>query len=140
MELNKIKNNYNTMSKIIGFDYWQVISHYPEYFRELADMHREAGYGVVVISAVGKRTAGTVDDDVRQLGFSNEICVYEVQFDHPRESPALKLAKCKELGVSVFYDDRTDVCDLLGANGIMALRVSRRDRSICDVRAESRTR
>lgn len=136
MELNKIKNNYNTMSKIIGFDYWQVISHYPEYFRELADMHREAGYGVVVISAVGKRIAGTVDDDVRQLGFSNEICVYEVQFDHPRESPALKLAKCIELGVTVFYDDRADVCALLNANGIMTLQVPRKDGSVYDLRGE----
>lgn len=121
---------------IVGFDYWQVISHYPDYFRQLADMHREAGIEVVIISAVGDRTAGTVEPDVRRLGFSNAIPVHEVRFKHPRESPELKLAKCKELGVTVFYDDRDDVCRLLNANGIMALRVTRRDGSAYDLGVE----
>ncbi len=121
---------------IVGFDYWQVISHYPDYFRQLADMHREAGWKVVIISAVGDRTAGTVEADVRRLGFSSAVPVYEVKFNHPRELPELKLAKCKELGVSVFYDDRDDVCALLQAHGIMTLRVTRRDGSTYDLRSE----
>ncbi|WP_407107269.1 hypothetical protein [Rhodococcus aetherivorans] len=123
---------------IVGFDYWQVISHYPDYFRQLADMHREAGWKVVIISAVGDRTAGTVEADVRRLGFSSSVPVHEVKFNHPRESPELKLAKCKELGVSVFYDDRDDVCALLQANGIMTLRVTRRDGSMYDLGSEAR--
>ncbi len=124
------------MRMTVGFDYWQVISHYPDYFRQLADMHREAGWKVVVISAVGDRTAGTVEADVRRLGISNEVEVHEVKFEHPREAPELKVAKCKELGVSVFYDDRDDVCRLLNANGIVAMRVTRQDGSTYDLGSE----
>ncbi|MDV7244820.1 MULTISPECIES: hypothetical protein [Rhodococcus] len=121
---------------VVGFDYWQVISHYPEYFRELADMHRSAGHDVVIISAVGDRTAGTVERDVRTLGFSTAIPVYEVRFDHPRQAPELKLDKCRELRVSVFYDDRDDVCRMMNAHGILALRVTRRDGSTYDLGSE----
>lgn len=121
---------------IVGFDYWQVISHYPEYFRRLALMHQEAGYEVVVISAVGSKRKGTVEVDVRLAGLPNGVRVYEVVFEHPSQSPELKLAKCRELGVDVFYDDRDDVCRLLNANGILAMRVTRKDGSVYDLEAE----
>jgi hypothetical protein len=48
----------------------------------------------------------------------------------------LKLAKCRELGIEVFYDDREDVCRLLSRHGILALRVPRRDASEGDVAGE----
>jgi hypothetical protein len=64
--------------------------------------------------------------------------VHEVVFGHPRESPVLKLAKCQELGIELFYDDREDVCALLNRHHILAVRVPRRDSSADDVAAERR--
>jgi len=124
----------------VGFDYWQVVSHFPSYFGALADMHREAGYEVVIISAVGKDRVGTVESEVKKLGvFPRGIRVFEVVFDDPSQSPELKLAKCKELGITTFYDDRDDVCRLLNANGILAMRVTRKDNSTYDIKAERRS-
>jgi hypothetical protein len=54
----------------------------------------------------------------------------------PRESPHLKLAKCQELGIEVFYDDRDDVCRMLNKHGILAMRVPRTDGSTYDLDAE----
>lgn len=121
----------------VGFDYWQVISHFPQYFSRLAMAHREDGNEVVIISAVGKDRVGTVQGEVDKIGtFPSGVKVYEVVFNDPSESPELKLAKCKELGVTVFYDDRDDVCRLLNKNGILAMRVTRKDNSTYDIKAE----
>lgn len=108
---------------IIGIDYWNVISHHP-YFTDLAFALLAAGHEVHVISAVGPRSAGTVVPDLDMMGFPR-TSAREVRFDHPLEAPALKLAACRELGITVFYDDRQDICDLLAASGILALRVPR---------------
>lgn len=122
---------------IVGFDYWQVISHYPKMMRRLAAMHRRNGDNVVIISAVGKDRAGTVERAVKKLGFDTKLNpVFEVVFDDPSQSPELKLKKCKQLGVALFYDDRDDVCRLLNKNDIVAMRVTRRDNSTYDLGAE----
>jgi acid phosphatase class B len=121
---------------IVGFDYWQVLSHWPDQVTHLIEVHRRAGDQVHVISAVGPARAGTVEDEVRRL--SSVPDVHEVVFRSPRESPYLKLAKCRELGVEVFYDDREDVCRLLAEHGILALRVPRRDAATSDLAAERR--
>lgn len=111
---------------IIGFDYYQCISHFPKEFQ----VFEEALYSeneLHVISAVGQRSKGTVKDNVLAvLPEFWEDNIHEVVFNHPRESPQLKLEKCKELGIQIFVDDRSDVCELLNANGIMALQVHRR--------------
>lgn len=110
-----------------GFDYWNVCSHHPEIFRELAAALLAAGSEVHVISAVGRNRAGTVAGEIRHLGIP-VTAVHEVVFSHPRESPRLKTAKCLELGITVFYDDRDDVCQVMTATGkILALRVTRPD-------------
>lgn len=119
---------------IVGLDYWQVISHYPHYFGVLSAMHKQRGDTVVIISAVGKDRAGTVERSCRDRGFMEPV--HEVVFDFPMQSPMLKLDKCKELGVEVFYDDRDDVCRLLNKHGILALRVTRKDNSTYDLGAE----
>ena len=85
----------------IGLDYWQVISHYPEYFRELARAHLARSSEVHVISAIGTDRSGTVAHEVAGLGIPNSG-VHEVVFRHSGESPELKLAKCLELGIQVF--------------------------------------
>jgi len=110
---------------IVGFDYWQVLSHYPAQVAHLMAVHDLAGDEVHVISAIGAGRIGTVEAEVRRV---TEVgTVHEVVFRDPRQSPHLKLAKCRELGVEVFYDDREDVCRMLAKHGVLALRVPRRD-------------
>jgi hypothetical protein len=75
----------------IGLDYWQVCSHYPDYFRELARTHLAMNGEVHIISAIGKGRSGTIAAEVAELGIPNSG-VHEVIFRHPRESPELKLA------------------------------------------------
>lgn len=125
----------NTKTRI-GLDYWQVCSHWP-YFKDLAAALRAAGHEVHVISAVGRKSAGTVALGLAELGITVDG-VHERLFRHPRESPQLKLAACLELGIGVFYDDRGDVCDLLNASGILALRVPRRQAGLSDTEGERR--
>ena len=108
---------------IVGFDYWHVLSHYPTQIGHLIALHAAAGDEVHVVSAIGHGRIGTVEAEVRAV--TDVPTVHEVVFDHTRESPELKLAKCAELGIEVFYDDREDVCRLLAANGILAFRVPR---------------
>lgn len=126
---------------IVGFDYWQVLSHYPEQFSDLIRLHMNGGDHVHIISAIGKGRIGTIEPEVRDiLGMWGKAdywpTVHEVVFDSPAQSPELKLAKCLELGITVFYDDRDDVCRLLNKNGILALRVTRKDNSTYDLGAE----
>ena len=108
---------------IVGFDYWHVISHYPDQIGHLIGLHAAAGDEVHVVSAIGRGRIGTVEAEVRAV--TDVPTVHEVVFDHTSESPELKLAKCRELGIELFYDDREDVCRLLAANGILAFRVPR---------------
>lgn len=115
----------------IGFDYWQVLSHFTDHCHDFIEAMQNAGYTVVCISAVGAKRAGTVEAEVRKLGF--DIPVHEVLFKNPKESPALKLAKCQELGIQAFFDDRDDVCRLLNKHGIMAMRVSRLSNTTYDL-------
>jgi len=121
---------------IVGFDYWQVLSHFPRQICHLIEVHDAAGDQVHVISAIGQGRVGTVESEVRAI--TPIPAVHEVVFRHPRESPVLKLAKCQELGIEVFYDDRDDVCRLLNANGVLAMRVTRHDGSRYDLDAERR--
>lgn len=122
---------------VVGFDYWQVVSHYPATIRHLAKLHRAAGDTVHIVSAVGRDRAGTVATAVKNKGFDPKYYkVHEVVFDQPSESPALKLAKCRELGIVLFYDDRDDVCRMLNKNGIVSMRVTRQDNSRYDLGAE----
>lgn len=119
---------------IVGFDYWQVLSHYPDRIAHLIEVHEQAGDRVHIISAIGRNRLGTVEREVRAVTLRGEV--HEVVFRDPRESPYLKLAKCQELGIEVFYDDRDDVCRVLNKHGILAMRVTRRDGSTYDLDAE----
>jgi len=121
----------------IGLDYWQVCSHYPDYFRELAKHMLLTGSEVHIISAIGATRIGTIEKQVRKLDIPF-TAVHEVVFDDPKQSPKLKLGKCKELGITVFYDDRDDVCRLLNYKGILAMRVTRKDNSTYDLDAEQK--
>ena len=125
----------------IGIDYWQVLSHHSKYFCELIRVHMNAGHAVHIVSAVGENRINTVDDAVRKIMAENGVGAYfpqvhELVFDDPKESPELKLAACKALGIVAFYDDRDDVCRLLNKNGVTAMRVTRKDNSTYDLGAE----
>lgn len=119
---------------IVGFDYWQVLSHYPAEIVHLMELHDLAGDRVHVVSAVGRNRAGTVEAEVRAVTPVPEV--HEVVFAHASQSPQLKLAKCRELGIELFYDDRDDVCRLLSRHGILAMRVPRRDAAENDLAGE----
>lgn len=112
----------------IGFDYWQVISHYPAQIAEIADALEGNGHDIHVISAIGKTRIGTIVGDVKKhWPWFPDAQVHEVVFKYSRESPRLKLEKCKELGITMFFDDRKDVCALLNEHGILAFQVPRKD-------------
>lgn len=87
-----------------------MISHYPAQLGVLAEVFYLQGHEVHVKSAIGKARIGTTDADGHQEwpGFRAER-IHEVVFDSPRESPELKFAKCEELGITIFFDDRRRV-------------------------------
>lgn len=126
----------------IGIDYWQVLSHYPEYFVSLIVQAMSRGSNEVhIVSAIGKGRIGTIQAEVDAVmeaqGWpAHKPYVHEVVFNDPKESPQLKLEKCQELGLTVFYDDRDDVCRLLTKHGILAMRVGRKDNSTYDLGGE----
>lgn len=121
----------------IGLDYWNTCSAYPGYFRWLAEATLTAGGEVHVISAIGRSRQGTVAREIARLAIP-ATAVHEVIFSHPRESPELKTAAALALGISVFYDDRDDVCRVMTATGkILALRVTRAGQG-SDLTAERR--
>ena len=112
----------------VGIDYYRTISAYPQQFGLMISNLLHGGETVYIVSAVGGKSAGTVRQAVLDLYpwlSAYTDMVHEVRFRRPHESPALKLAKCKELGIEIFYDDRSDVCDLLNENGILAFKVPR---------------
>lgn len=120
----------------VGFDFWNVISHYPDHIAQLVFGQVELGCEVHVISAIGKGRIGTIQREVEEafdgshyLVEPEDYTVHEVVTDRHHKSPELKLAKCKELGLDMFFDDRQDVCDLLNANGILAFVVPRKNKT-----------
>ena len=122
----------------IGLDYWQVASHYPDYFRVLAELWRTRDVNrVYILSAVGRDRVGTVQAAIEALNVPHDG-VFEVVYDDVSQAPALKLAKCLELGVTAFYDDRRDTCALLNKHGIVAMHVMRKGNSTYDVATEQR--
>ncbi len=124
--------------KRIGFDYWQVLSHYPEHCSFMLSAFISEGAEVHVISAVGGNyTPDSVIEAVQRMGYPfKPENIHTVVFEHPSESPALKVAKAKKLGLDMFFDDRDDVCRELNKAGIMAMRVTRKDNSTYDLGAE----
>jgi len=109
----------------VGLDYWNTISHNPEAFRALASALLLAGHEVYVVTAVGHRRKQTVLDEIAALNFP-QTGVRMVVFDHPRDAPRLKYEVCHELGISVFFDDRTDTCAYLNERGILVCHVLKR--------------
>lgn len=132
-----MKSTANRVTIKVGFDYWQVLSHYPDQIKTLEGSLHIAGHETHIISAVGRNRAGSVKREVLKVipDFFEEN-IHEVLFNNPKQSPELKLAKCQALGITIFFDDRTDVVDLLNANGILAFLVPRKRRGQTDLQGE----
>lgn len=126
--------------KRIGFDYWQVLSHFQDNCNYMISAFISEGAELHVISAVGgKHTPGSVIEAIDRLGYPfKRENIHTVVFEHPKESPALKVAKAKELALDMFFDDRDDVCRAMNSEGIMAMRVTRKDNSTYDLGAEQK--
>lgn len=124
--------------KRIGFDYWQVLSHFKDECSFMTSAFISEGAELHVISAVGgNHTPDSVVEAVQRLQYPfKPENIHTVVFDHPSESPALKVAKAVELGLDMFFDDRDDVCRAMNKAGIMAMRVTRKDNSTYDLGAE----
>lgn len=122
----------------VGFDYWQVLSHYQTEFSFMLSAFISEGADVHVISAVGgKHTPGSVVEAVERMGYPfKRENIHVVVFDHPVLSPELKVEKAKELGLNIFFDDRDDVCRAMNKAGILGLRVTRKDNSTYDLEAD----
>ena len=71
---------------IVGFDYWQVLSHWPQQIGHLIELHERAGDEVHVISAIGHSRIGTVEAEVREL--SPVPQVHEVVWTDSEQAPA----------------------------------------------------
>jgi hypothetical protein len=119
----------------VGFDYWNVCSAYPEFFRDMALMLLRGGHEVHVISAITRNRAGTVAGEIEVLGIP-VTAVHEVVFKYASESPALKTARAVELGLDAFYDDRDDVCQAMTEEKILAFRVTRPGPRRADIAVE----
>lgn len=108
----------------IGFDYWNVCSHFPNFFKNMTQMNMIHGNKVYIVSAIGKNRIGTVQGEVDKLQIPYHE-VIELVFTHPNESPKLKTEFCLANDISAFYDDREDVCAEMVKSGILAFRVPR---------------
>lgn len=119
------------MNRVIGIDYYQTITQDPSLFVDFTSGLISEGWKVHIITAVGPTRFDTVRAEIEALNVPNST-IEVVLFEHPREAPELKLAKCKELGVQMFIDDREDICRLLRKNGIVAMNIIRKDNSRYD--------
>jgi hypothetical protein len=108
----------------VGFDFHNALDSWPNQITNLMRRHKYYGDYVCVISAVGHRRKGTVASQVLDLTVYVDD-VYEVAFQHPSQSPELKLQQASASRLDVFYDDREDVCNLLTSHGILCFRVPR---------------
>lgn len=124
----------------VGFDYWQVLSHFKSQCSFMTSAFISEGAELHVISAVGgNHTPGSVLEAVERLHYPfKPENVHTVVFNHPSESPELKVAKALELGLDMFFYDRDDVCRAMNKAGIMAMRVTRKDNSTYDLGAEQK--
>lgn len=122
----------------IGFDYWQVLSHFKDECSFMTSAFISEGAELHVISAVGaNHTPDSVIEAVERLQYPfKRENIHAVEFKHPSESPDLKVKLALELGLDMFFDDRDDVCRAMNKAGIMALRVTRKDNSTYDLGAE----
>lgn len=108
---------------IIGFDFHNVLDAHPRTVQLLEELSHGENT-IHVISAIGPRRIGTIENEVKKLT-NYPVIVTEVVFKHPREAPLLKTQAAKALRIEIFFDDRQDVCDEMNKAGILCFKVPR---------------
>jgi hypothetical protein len=104
----------------IGFDYSGTMDTYPQGFTEIGKGIQALGGKVYIISAVG---FGDLDFDqviIKEFPWVDEVITFEAV-----NTPQQKLEICNKYGVTMFFDDRKEICDHLNLNGVVAFRVWR---------------
>lgn len=122
----KYHKEHEQPQKIVGFDYYGTITHFSQQLAEIASSLKKVyNYRIVVISAFGNHSSSAYEQNCKtkllELGFFYDE-IHTIPFNDESEVPELKLKKCQELGVTIFFDDRADVAELLTQNGIMGLK------------------
>lgn len=107
---------------ILGLDYHDTISSYPDHFRFLARSVLAEGGQVHIISACSEANANKYGKQIMRAKVPN-TSIHMVVYEQHYQAPKLKLNLAKELGVTLMIDDRADTCALFAAHGIAALRV-----------------
>jgi hypothetical protein len=111
---------------IVGFDYWQTITRDPWLFGDLASAIISEGGEVHIISAVGRNGVERAEKGITECGVPY-TAYHIVVWESHEDAPQLKLDKCNELNIQMFFDDRLDICELLNLNGILACNLLRKD-------------
>ncbi len=105
-----------------GFDYWKTISTHQEVLLPMIHALVSAGHKVYIISAASVKREQTTPEEINKLGLPEGVEIHMCIWSYHQEAPQLKLQKCKELGVDMFFDDREDTCQYLSENGIPCFR------------------
>ena len=84
----------------------------------------DGGHSVHIVTAVGHTRKHTVEQDITALSIPCTR-VQMLVFNHPSEAPVLKTQYCKQHGIQMFIDDRSDICAMMMDSGIVALQMTR---------------
>jgi hypothetical protein len=104
----------------IGFDYSGTMDTYPEKFTAIGKAIQAQGGKVYIISAVGFGDLEFSEVIRSEFPWVDEVITFEAV-----NTPQQKLDLCNSRGITMFWDDRKDICDHLNLNGVVAFRVWR---------------
>ena len=105
----------------LAIDYYGTIEKNPRHYRRLAEAVRGGGGAVFIISAVEAPNVGRAERDIKKARVPNDG-VHVITYDKYLAVPKLKLAKCKELEVSVLIDNRADTVAVVSRHRIVGLK------------------
>jgi hypothetical protein len=92
----------------IGLDFDDTITRHPEFFAALTAAMRQAGHKVYII---------TFRDEADAKETVSELDQWHIVYDAIHYAPVFDLQwkanKCRELGVTVFFEDMPEVVNLL---------------------------
>lgn len=114
---------------ILGLDFHNVITQFPDQMSELADVIKKDGGKVFIISAItpeGLANHGGEEAykaEIGKFGVKNDgiIIVVGAQEMFPR----LKFVAIREKKVQVFVDDRPDIIKFLHEKGVCTLQIQK---------------
>lgn len=102
----------------VGLDFYGTIEKYPKAFKGLTDNY---GGAVYIITAVKSGNEKEVMRLIKRTKIKAEVHI--VTYENFWEVPKLKLRKCQELKIKLFFDDLQATVDLLNKHHITAIKV-----------------